>query len=332
MTDYAMTGKKGTGKSKNTVRLARDRYLRRGRMVATNLDIDLKAMFGSRSRYTYIRVPDKPTAFDLEACGHGNHGSKDEDTAGMMALDEMGTWLNTRTFGDKDRAATLDYLAHARKHGWDCYYIMQNVVQVDKQLRESFIEQTVRHVRFDKIRWPLVGGILGSLFGERAAYMPRFHAATARLGCNPQELVCDRATFVGKDLEACYDTQQVFRADYPHGTHTVLSPWHVEGRYLPEPPLSGWRAFLAAWRRPRGTRAPRTLPPPVHPVPAPFRRALDLCRQLPAHERVHWARVVNRHIDAYLDRQLHQQASLQAGASAAPAPAQAGAGAARSAA
>ncbi len=311
MTDYAMTGKKGTGKSKNTVRLARDRYLKKGRMLATNLDIDLKAMFGARSRHTYIRVPDKPTAFDLEACGHGNHGSKDEETAGMMALDEMGTWLNTRTFGDKDRAATLDYLAHARKHGWDCYYIMQNVVQVDKQLRESFIEQTVRHVRFDKVRWPIVGGILGSLFGERWAYMPRFHAATSRMGCNPQDLVCDRATFIGKDLEACYDTQQVFRADYPHGTHCVLSPWHVEGRYLPEPPATGWRAFVAAWRgaRPaRPTRPPLTLPEPG------YARVCALAKRLPPDQRV-----------ALMRR-------YEAAMRAAPAPAQAGAGAARSAA
>lgn len=329
MTDYAMTGKKGTGKSKHTVLLARDRYLKKGRMLATNLDIDLKAMFGPRSRHTYIRVPDKPTAFDLEAAGHGNKGSKDEDTAGMLALDEMATWLNTRTFGDKDRAATLDYLAHARKHGWDCYYIMQNVVQVDKQLRESFIEQTVRHIRFDKVRWPFVGGILGALFGERWAYMPRFHAATARMGCNPQDLVCDRMTFVGKDIEACYDTQQVFRSDYPHGTHSVLSPWHVEGRYMPEAAVVGWRAVVAAWCG-RTKDKPRPLPAPITTVPAPFVRALDMCRRLPPADRFRAAARINRHIDNYLARQ--RAAERAGGAGVAPAPALAGVGAARSAA
>ena len=60
MTDYALVGKKGTGKSKNAVRLVRDRYLKRDRRVASNLDIYLSPMFGPHSRYTYVRVPDKP--------------------------------------------------------------------------------------------------------------------------------------------------------------------------------------------------------------------------------------------------------------------------------
>lgn len=328
--DYAFTGKKGTGKSKNVVRLARDRYLTRKRRVATNLDIDLVAMFGPHSRHTYVRIPDKPTAFDLLACGHGNGGSKDEETAGMMALDELGTWLNTRTFGDKDRGPTLDFLAHARKHGWDCYYIMQNVVQVDKQLRESFIEQTVRHVRFDKVRWPIVGGILAALFGERAGYMPRFHAATARMGTNPQELVADRMTFVGKDIEKCYDTQQVFKADYPHGTHSVLSPWHVQGRFLPEPAAPGWRVVFAAWfGAPRVKPVHRPLPAPITTVPAPFLRALALCRRLPPADGFRAAARINRHIDDYM---LRQRAAETAAVATAPTPAQAGVGAARSAA
>ena len=244
MPDYALMGKKGSGKSKNAVRLIRDRYLNRKRLVATNLDVFLEPMFGPHSRKTYVRVPDKPSAFDLLAIGHGNPESYDEDDNGGLFLDEMGTWLNSRTFGDKDRAATLDYFAHARKHGFDTYYIMQNVVQVDKQLRESFIEQTVRHTRFDRVRIPLFGSLLAALFGDRAGYMPKFHVATARMGTGPMEMVSDRATYLGKDLEACYDTRQVFLANYPHGTPSVLSPWHVTGRYLPQPPLPWWKALL----------------------------------------------------------------------------------------
>jgi hypothetical protein len=202
MTDYALTGKKGTGKSKNAVRLFRDRYLKRKRRCATNLDIDLKAMFGVHSRQTYVRVPDKPSAFDLLAAGHGNPESYDEDLNGGLFLDEMGTWLNTRTFADKERAATLDFFAHARKHGWDTYYIMQNVLQVDKQLRESFIEQTVRHTRFDKVRIPFIGWLLALLFGDKAGYLPRFHLAVARMGTNPQEMAADRPRTPARTLRA----------------------------------------------------------------------------------------------------------------------------------
>ena len=194
MTDYAYTGKKGTGKSKNIIRVARDTYFAEGRMVATNLDIYLEPMFGVQSKKTYIRVPDKPNDFDLLAAGHGNTDSYNEDKNGMLALDEMGVWFNTRSFADKGRAAVLEYLAHARKHGWDCFYIMQNVAQVDKQLRESFVEYVVRHTRFDKVKIPFVGGILCALFGKKAGYFPRFHTAVARLGCNPQDLKTDSAS------------------------------------------------------------------------------------------------------------------------------------------
>ena len=71
MTDYAYVGKKGTGKSKHAVITMRERYFKRGRAVASNLDINLKAMFGVHSKLSYVRIPDKPSEFDLLAVGHG---------------------------------------------------------------------------------------------------------------------------------------------------------------------------------------------------------------------------------------------------------------------
>lgn len=284
MTDYAFVGKKGTGKSKHAVLKARDRYLKKGRPVATNLDIDLVAMFGPRSRVTYIRVPDKPVEFDLLAAGHGNPDSYDEDFNGALILDELGTWFNARTFNDKGRAGALDYLAHARKHGWDCYYIMQDVAQVDKQLRESFIEQTVRHTRFDKVRVPFIGGALSLLFGEKVGYLPRFHAAVSRAGTSPQDLVCDRIFFKGVDIEKCYDTRQVFQQSYPHGTHSVLSPWHLQGRFMEPEPAGFWARLRAWWAGPSKPlpRQPVTVPDPS------YVRVLALVRRLPVESRIYW--------------------------------------------
>lgn len=268
MTDYALTGKKGTGKSKHAVLIMRDQYLKKGKLVATNLDIDLEAMFGQRSKVTYVRIPDKPKSFDLLAAGHGNPSSYDEDNNGALVLDEMGTWLNTRTFGDKDRAAVLDYFAHARKHGFDTWYIMQNVVQVDKQLRESFIEQTVRHTTFNKVKIPFVGWILGALFGERAAFFPKFHTGVFRIGTNPQDLVSNRAIFSGKDVEKCYDTRQVFLENYPHGTHSVLSPWHLKGRFLAPEKAPFWKEFLAGFRQKKAEPKKRPALRPKLPIVA----------------------------------------------------------------
>jgi hypothetical protein len=284
MADYALIGKKGTGKSKNGVRIAFKRYLSSGRMLATNLDLQLEPFFGPYSRLTYVRVPDKPTAFDLEAVGHGNPKDPyNEDRAGMMLLDEMGTWMNTRTYADKERLGVLDWLAHARKYGFDCWYVMQGLGQIDKQARESFVEFVTRHTRFDKMQWPLVGGLLALLFGEKAAYMPRFHVAVTRMGVDPVGMVAGRASFKGDDIEPCYDTLQVFRADYPHGTHSVLSPWHVKGRFLKPQPKGFFVALLRALVGARG----KVVPDPVRPLTAPdaaWARVRLLASRLPKEE------------------------------------------------
>lgn len=293
VTDFAFTGKKGTGKSKNAVRICRDTYFAQGRAVATNLDIFLEPMFGPYSRKTYVRVPDKPSAFDLLAAGHANPDSYDEEKNGALVLDEMATWLNTRTFSDKGRADLLDFLAHARKFGWDCIYIMQNIVQVDKQMRESFVEFVVRHTRFDKVKIPFVGGILSALFGKRAGYFPKFHTAITRIGVNPQDLKTDSAMFAGKEIEACYDTRQVFQADYPHGTFSVLSPWHMKGRFMAAAAPSFWRQM---WLSRGGWRLDAIPRPRAIAVTAPdpaYARVRELCWQLPVADRV---RIINRFI------------------------------------
>ena len=283
MTDFAYTGKKGTGKSKNAILVARDVYLSQGRTVASNLDIFLEPMFGPQSKKTYVRIPDKPTEFDLLAAGHGNPDSYDEERNGALIMDELGTWMNTRSFSDKGRAGVLDFLAHARKHGWDCFYIMQNIVQVDKQLRESFIEFVVRHTRFDKVKIPFVGGILCTLFGKKAGYFPRFHTAVTRIGVNPQDLKTDSKMFVGKDIEKCYDTRQIFEDKYPHGTYSVLSPWHVTGRYMTVAKPGWWKLFFASFKAKKAEQLPRV---PLTRPDAREARILGLVGRLPVHERI----------------------------------------------
>ena len=312
MTDYALTGKKGTGKTKHAVMLIRDRYLKKKRLVATNLDLNLLAMLGPQSKACYVRIPDKPKSLDLLAIGHGNPDSYDEDLNGALVLDEMGTWLNTRSFQDKDRAAVLDYFAHARKHGFDSYYIMQNVVQVDKQLRESFIEQTVRHTAFKRVRIPFVGWILAALFGERAGFAPNFHTAVYRIGTGPMDLVTNSLMFTGKDVEPCYDTRQVFQENYPHGTHTVLSPWHTVGRYAERAKPARW-AFLGVLARSliaglRGAAAPLPEPRPLRPVAPGVARERALCGRLPVDQAVRVLAAYYRAADrgsagAHIDRQ-----------------------------
>lgn len=265
MAVYSVEGKLGTGKTKFAVWRAA-LALAEGRRVASNVDLKTEVLC-PRTRTSYVRLPDKPTAFDLEAMGHGNPDSYDEDRNGVLILDELGTWLNSRSFQDKERAHLLDWLIHARKHGWDVYLIVQDAGMIDKQVREALIEYACRCLRMDKVRIPLIGSFLG-LFHKRLGYLPKFHLVTSRVGSGPAAVVAERWTYVGKHLHAAYDTRQVFCSDYPHGPHSYLPPWDWR-------PSEGWLAKLQArWKAIRiGYKL--TIPP------KPKHRVIELIMRLP---------------------------------------------------
>lgn len=231
---YSVEGKLGTGKTKFCVWRAQE-AIALGKKVASNVDLESHLLNPSKPGHI-VRIPDKPTAFDLLAIGHGNPDSYDEEKNGILILDELGTWLNTRNFQDPERAPLLDWLIHARKYGWDVYLIVQDAAMIDKQVREALIEYQVRCLRMDRVRVPLVGWLLGSL-KTRWGYLPKFHLATARVGTGVNAVIAERWSYVGADLHACYDTRQVFRTDYQHGSFCKLPPWG----YVP--PLKPFAAF-----------------------------------------------------------------------------------------
>jgi hypothetical protein len=252
MAVYAITGKLGSGKGKAAIDQIR-RYLRAGKRVATNCDVFLEHLMDERDKATVIRVPDKPTAVDLYMIGSGNRFVQfdpiiragrsgleasapspkllpgfDEVHNGALVLDECGSWLNTRNFQDKGRAELLEWAIHARKYGWDIFFIMQNISQVDKQLRDSLLEYVVRLNRLDRMKVPVVSGLLKVMTaGATDGNLPRIHIGVVRLGSMPDGLVADRWVFRGDDLNDAYNTTQVFSEAYPHGTHCLLSAWHL---------------------------------------------------------------------------------------------------------
>ena len=228
-------GKKGSGKSKLAVMLIRE-HLMNGRLVATNLDLFLDKLMPPQSKAVALRIPDKPGIHDLISIGSGNNGDRyNEDDDGLLVLDELATWLNARTFGDKDRQPVLDWLVHSRKHGWGTKLICQDLIQIDKQARESQVEYVTRCIRMDRMRLPLVGGIISMLFGPKAGYLPRMHIATRRLGLDPKGLTAQTWYYKDGGVQQGYDTLQIFQNDYPHGTHSLLSAWHLVGRFQEQP-------------------------------------------------------------------------------------------------
>ncbi|WGG51338.1 zonular occludens toxin domain-containing protein [Rugamonas sp. DEMB1] len=255
MAVYAITGKLGSGKGKAAIDQIR-RYLRQGKRVATNCDVFLEHLMPERDRSSVIRIPDKPSSADLYMVGSGNrfidfepilrsgkNGFEasapsprllpgfDESHNGALILDECGSWLNTRNFQDKGRAEMLEWAIHARKYGWDVFFIMQNIAQVDKQLRDSLLEYVVRLNRLDRMKVPVISGALKLLTaGATEGNLPRVHIGVVRLGAMPDALVADRWVFRGDDLNNAYNTTQVFSENYPHGVHCLLPAWHLSAK------------------------------------------------------------------------------------------------------
>lgn len=120
MAVYFITGKLGCGKTLCAVGKIRD-YMEQGRKIATNLDINLTALCKPDSRVSITRLPDKPMLRDMDAIGLGCEES-DESKYGLLVLDELGTWFNSRNWRDKERLEVIDWFRHARKLHWDIYF------------------------------------------------------------------------------------------------------------------------------------------------------------------------------------------------------------------
>lgn len=277
MAVYSVEGKLGTGKTKFCVWRAQD-AIRAGRKVASNVDMAPHLLNPSKPG-KIIRVPDKPTGDDLLAIGHGNPDSYEEEKNGVLILDELGTWLNSRSFQEPGRAAVLDWLIHARKYGWDVYLIVQDVTMIDKQVRDALVEYQIRCMRMDKVKIPVFGHILG-LFKDRWAFLPKFHLATARIGFGTNSIIAERWQFLGNDLHAAYDTRQVFKADYPNGVHSVLPPWGYK------PPVK-----TTFFERLRARMKSNTVLVKIEPKPKSD--LMVLLQKLPAEKRLQFMRLHN---------------------------------------
>lgn len=228
MSVYFVTGALGSGKGLAAVSRVQN-YAQNGVKIAGNLDIFLdKLCTDINSKVTYTRVPDRPTQADLLALGSGNDGY-DPDQNSLLVLDELATWFNARTWNDKGRAGLLDWLVHSRKHGWDVILIAQSFETLDKQLIDLLMEYHVPMSNLSKINIPILGKLLkGYTKNNRPLKLPQYHVGKVMY---KNLIKADSWGFRGKDFYPMYDTKQIFTEHYPHGSHSQLSRWHLEGRY-----------------------------------------------------------------------------------------------------
>lgn len=247
MSVYVVTGKLGAGKTLLCVNRIRE-YLLAGRRVATNLDLSVERLLPvTTRRIDCVRVPDKPTAADFDSLGLGAP-VRDESRNGLLVLDELGSWLNSREWQDGSRQAVIDWLIHSRKRRWDVCLIVQDVSMIDKQVRASLVEYLVTCKRLDRVRVPVLGRVgqvltLGAWDGRvgRVHLGVCVYAAGAALLSNA--LVVDRWWYRGTALFSAYDTEQVFSSRYEHGVFCYRSPWDLVGRWLPRK-VTAWERWL----------------------------------------------------------------------------------------
>lgn len=228
MAVYVITGKLGSGKTIAAVGRMQE-YLFAGRKVVTNIDINLAELIGrNKKTATMYRLPDVPTAADLEAIGQGSDSSA-EETFGGIFIDEAARFLNTRNFQDKGRANFIDWLVHARKLRWDVYIIIQHVNALDKQIRDMFAEHIVTCMRLDRLTIPVIGHITGLL--GLPLRLPKMHYAAVRYGSGQASFVVERWMYTGRSLYPAFNTEQKFNLSESCGLYQVLPPWYSHGRY-----------------------------------------------------------------------------------------------------
>lgn len=242
MAIYIVTGKLGGGKTLGAVSKI-DEALAQGRMVATNLDLDLAQLpsVGRRAKNTrVIRVPDQPMVDDIRSIGFGIEGVNNlaearrqynEDRFGLLVLDECGTWLNSRDWQAEGRRELINFLLHIRKHLWDVYLIIQDVSMLDKQARKALAEHVVYCRRFDRISVPGLSFITDHLLGKRLS-MPKLHMGIVKYGDQPNSMTVNRWWYKGQNLYRAYDTTQVFMDDYRHGLYSLLPPFYLHSKSL----------------------------------------------------------------------------------------------------
>lgn len=240
MANWGVTGKLGGGKTLWAVWMA-VQYLRDGKRVAANIDLFpeffLKVVKDQDDLKLY-RLPDSPTRRDLDVIGVGNPSS-DESKNGLLILDECGNILNSRTYNDSSRKGLIEWFLHARKLGWDCIFIVQNLSLIDKQIRDALVEYKVVVKRLDRLKVPFLASL-----GFKIS-LPKIHFANIFYGTEARSISADKDFFTGKDLYKVYSTRQllvgtgvgsdgeVVEVEPLHGgVSSCLSPWHLKGRYM----------------------------------------------------------------------------------------------------
>ncbi|WP_440877631.1 zonular occludens toxin domain-containing protein, partial [Thalassotalea sp. PLHSN55] len=211
-------GSRGSGKSKYSVERMQNR-LKSGRAVATNLDLFLDELWPENPKAHYTRLPDFPRSSDLLLLGkaypeldYDDPTTYDDKKFGCVVLDELLTSFNSRNWNDPDRIEVVNWIVQSRKHGWDLCLIGQSIDAIDKQIKETVIDELYSFRSslnlFPGLFWKM---LIAPWFNK---LVPKFHMCTkydGRKKDKKQKIGGDH--FRRNDLHKCYKTGQQFKKD-----------------------------------------------------------------------------------------------------------------------
>ncbi len=208
MPGWIIQGVRGEGKSLCAVGKIKE-YMLRGRPVATNLTLYLDKFLPEDNGVISYRLPDHPRLQDLQMLPPAYDPKyKGEDMNGLLVLDELGTWLNARSWNAKDRLELLNWLFLSRKDHWDLILLAQDHEMIDAQVRTTLCDYLVQASRLDRQKIPYLAPILGFLGFN--TFMPRVHRYHVFYGLSTNQPPVETWSYTGKDFYEGYDTNQKF--------------------------------------------------------------------------------------------------------------------------
>lgn len=200
-------GQPGTGKSTLATGLILD-FLRAGKRVVSNFAVDASpACINPRHKISQGHVevlPARPSYQQLQDIGlgwvHPEHFGR-EEFSGLLVLDEVGGWINSRSWSESNRQLIVDWFLHSRKRGWDIIFIAQHPNLIDKQVREAVVEAYARVRRMDRMKVPVVG-----------VSLPRIHIAILRYGLELTAPKLQTWYYRGRVEHKCFASYALFDA------------------------------------------------------------------------------------------------------------------------
>lgn len=250
---YFLTGTLRSGKGLTAVSKLREHILD-GRRVVTNMDLKLENLLPADMKKVDVqRIPDKPNIDDFENIGlgyyHEDSEHYDESKFGLLVLDELATFFNSRTWNDKGRKKIIDWLLMSGKKRWILMMTIQDLSLLDKQIKASLASQFIVHCKsLSKYSIPILSPIYKLLFG-RPLTLPKAYLAVVRVGAESHAPISDRWLHRGDSLYLGYNTSQVYlERDNTNAIQlsSYLSPWHLKGRYLQKKDIHFYRKLLSS--------------------------------------------------------------------------------------